>query len=294
MFNFFKLFIVSIFPLLFIFAVNKTNMKPIINILSALLLIISFVGCSKNDPSINATRLRINLTNASPSNMQELNVDIQKIEISTVDTTNNSENWTPLDVNAGSHDIIPLLNGKSKQIVDQYFPEGVLRRIKITFGDNSTFRTFPSDEEAAATKNLVLDTQIKGGLVLEVNANLYANYISSILIDINSVLSVYESNGNFFFRPVLRVFPEIYGGSLRGYVLPAEASPIIIVANEVDTLLTLPEYTDGKFLFKGLRAGEWEVNIMANPASGYKDTTFVDTIFSGKIRELKSKIILKK
>lgn len=269
-------------------------MKFVVNILSVFLLIISLVGCSKNDPSINATRLRINLTNASPSDMQELNVDIQKIEISTVDTTNNSESWTPLNVNIGAHNIIPLLNGKSKQIVDQYFPVGVLRRIKITFGDNSTFRTFPSDEEAAATKNLVLDPKIKEGMVLEVNGNLYANYISSILIDINSALSVYESNGNFFFRPVLRVFPEIYGGSLRGYVLPAEASPIIIIANDVDTLLTLPEYADGKFLFKGLREGEWEVNVLANPVSDYKDTTFVDTVFTGKVRELKSKIILKK
>lgn len=266
-----------------------------VTFLFLLVFVLGFTACSKNDPSLNATRLRINLTNASPSDRaQELNVDIQRIEISTVDTANNSESWTPLEITSAIHNIIPLLAGKTKQISDQYFPMGVLRRIKIIFGDNSSFKTYPTEASAAELKKLILDPIIKDGIVMDVNANLYANYISSILIDINSALSIYESNGNFFFRPVLRVYPETYGGSLQGYATPLEAGPVVVIINDLDTLLTLPEFTDGRFLFKGLREGEWEINVLANPASGYKDTTFVDSVFTGKTRELKSKIVLKK
>lgn len=282
------------FVLLFIFVGNKTNMKTTFNILLSFFIVFCMAGCSKNDPSLNATRLRVQLANASFSGMQELNIDIQKIEISTVDNTDGNENWTTLDINAGVHNIAQLLSGNFKQIADQYFPMGVLRRIKITFGDNSTFKTYPTENSAAETKKLILDPLIKEGIVLDVNANLYANYISSIVIDINSFLSVYESNGNFFFRPVLRVFPETYGGSLRGYALPAEALPIVVIAKDEDTLYTLPDIIDGKFLFKGLREGDWEIHVFANPTSGYKDTTFVDTVFTGKTQELKNKIVLKK
>ncbi len=269
-------------------------MKTAFNIFFSFFILACIAGCGKNDPSLNATRLRVKLANASPATVQELNVDIQKIEISTVDSTNNNENWTTLDINAGVHNIIPLVAGSSKQISDQYFPMGVLRRIKITFGDNSTIKTYPTETSAAETPKLILDPAIKDGVVLDVNANLYANYVSNILIDINSALSVYELNGNFFFRPVLRVFPETFGGSLRGYALPVEAAPVVVIAKDGDTLLTLPEFADGKFFFKGLREGDWEIHVLANPESGYKDTTFVDTVFTGKTRELKAKIVLKK
>lgn len=269
-------------------------MRTAFKILFSFFIVFCITGCSKNDPSLNATRLRIKLANSSFSAMQELNIDIQKIEISTTDSEDSNENWTTLDINAGVHNIVPLLENNSKQIADQYFPMGVLRRIRITFGDNSTFKTYPTETSSADTKKLILDPVIKDGVVLDVNANLYANYISSIVIDINSFLSVYESNDNFFFRPVLRVFPETYGGSLKGYALPAEALPIVLIAKDEDTLLTLPEITDGKFLFKGLREGDWEIHVFADPASGYQDTTFVDTVYTGKTQELKSKIILKK
>jgi hypothetical protein len=44
--------------------------------------------------------------------------------------------------------------------------------------------------------------------VVAVNTNLYANYVTSIMVDINAALSFYELNGNYFFKPVLRVFPK--------------------------------------------------------------------------------------
>lgn len=264
-------------------------MKTAIRMFPAIFLIIAVAGCSKIDPSINATRLRISITDAPALTVSELNVDIRKIEVSTVDTVdNNRENWTALDFSGGVYNVLPLSNGKSKQIIDQYFPSGVLRRLKITFGDLSTLKT------PEGVKNLVLSPEVEDGVIVDANANLYANYISHILIDINAALSFYESNGNYFFRPVIRAFPETFGGSLKGYALPDEAGPRVIIVKDADTLFTLPERADGMFMFKGLREGEWKIFVQATPNSGYRDTVFTDTVFTGKTRELKAKIILKK
>jgi hypothetical protein len=263
-------------------------MKAILTLFSLFLFAISFTGCSKNDPSINATRLRIKLTDAPVLLISEFNVDIQKIEISTTDNTTSDEKWTTLDFQGGVYNVLPLSNGKSKQIIDQFFPAGVLRKIKITFGNNSKIKTDTGE------KDLILDSEIKDGIIVEVNENLYANYITSIMIDINAALSFYESNGNYFLKPVLRIFPEAFGGSLKGYVLPVEAMPIVKIVKDKDTLFTIPEKSDGMFLFKGLKAGEWEIAVLSASSLGYRDTLFVDSVFAGKTRELKSKIILKK
>ena len=67
-------------------------MKDSLTLLSLLLFVLSFTGCANNDPSINATRLRINLTDAATLVVSEFNVDIQKIEVATTDNTSDEEN----------------------------------------------------------------------------------------------------------------------------------------------------------------------------------------------------------
>lgn len=269
-------------------------MNRSILIIFPILLLLLIVGCSKNDPSVNATRLRISLTDAPLQVKEEgvivteMNINIQKIEVSLVDTLDKSEDWVTLDYNGGVYNILTLTNGKSMQIADQYFPTGVLRRVKVTFGDNNTIKA------NGTTRNLVLDSSAKEGITLVVNANLYANYISNIMIDVNASLSLFEENGNFIFKPNIRAFAETSGGALRGYVLPPESNPRVIIANEVDTLFTFPELKDGLFMFKGLQVGEWDIYVFADPLSGYADTIFTDTIYLGKTTDIKSKIVLKK
>ncbi len=268
--------------------------KNIIVSLIILLTITLFVGCSKNDPSFNATRLRISLTDEpistreSSFTISELNVDIQKIEVSLMDSVDNTENWITLDYNGGLHNVLSLTNGKSKQIVDQYFPAGVLRRIRIFFGDNTYLKT------SKGQINLINEETVKNGIVATINTSLYANYITNILVDINAALSFYEQNDNWFFKPTVRVFPETYGGSLKGYVLPREANPQVIIVNEKDTLLSIPESKDGLFLFRGLEEGKWDIHVLTDPRLGYKDTIFSDSVFMGQTTEIKNKIQLLK
>jgi hypothetical protein len=76
--------------------------------------------------------------------------------------------------------------------------------------------------------------------------------------------------------------------------LPLEAAPVVVIVKDEDTLLTLPERSDGMFLFKGMKEGDWKILVYSTTDLGYRDTLFVDTVFTGKTRELKSKIVLKR
>lgn len=266
--------------------------KSILSLLT-LLLVLFAVSCSKNDPSVNATRLRISLTDAPLSSkdgdviITELNVDIEKIEVSMVDSVDSSvENWVTLTHNGELHNVLSLTNGKQKQIVDQYFPTGVLRQLRITFGGNSNMKA------NGVMKDVVLDPSARDGIVFDVNANLYANYISNIILDLNAALSLHEDNGNFIFNPSIRVFAEASTGSLKGYALPQNANPIVVITNKIDTLLTMPEFTDGLFVFMGLSAGEWDIHVLSDPALGYRDSIFSDTVYIGQTTDL-SKIMLR-
>src|SRR5690554_7702173 len=107
-----------------------------------LLLSSSFISCGKEDPSVNATRLRIKLTDAASPVIKELHIDIQRIEVVVADTTASEGEWEPLQFTGGEYNLLTLMNGRSVQLVDQYFPAGgILRKIKMVLGNNNRILT---------------------------------------------------------------------------------------------------------------------------------------------------------
>lgn len=247
-----------------------------------LMLFLSLVSCSKNDPSEHATRLRIQLTDAAALEIKELTIDIRSIDVMVADSLNREGEWVALQFAGGEYNLLKLMNGKRVQLVDQYFPAGGrLQKIRLTLGNNNRLLT-TADEPIP----LALPSDMTEGIVIDkVDAELPSHIISSIVIDVNAALSVRESNGNYSFHPVARAFPEIWGGSLRGYVAPIEANAFIAVVQATDTFLTLPE-ADGMFMFTGLKEGPCEIHVMANPLTHYRDTLLTDSIVQGKITEI--------
>lgn len=248
-----------------------------------LLLTCSFLSCGKTDPSDNATRLRIKLTDATSLVIKELYIDIQHIDILVADSTGIDGEWERLQFAGGEYNLLKLMNGKSVQLVDQYFPAGKrLKNIRMILGDNNRLLTVTD-----TIVPLNIPTEIAEGFIIEnVNAALPANIITSIVIDVNAALSIRELNGNYYLHPVSRAFPETFGGSLRGYVAPVEAVAFVAIVQETDTFMTLPEGEEGMFMFTGLNPGSWEVHVKANPPSNFRDTIFTLAIEQGTIAEV--------
>lgn len=253
---------------------------------------ISFFSCEKNDPSVNAGRVRLKLssvssfviTTDSSFVVKELYLDINQIEVTVLDSAGRQSDWIPLEFDSKEFNLLDLSGGKSVQIVDQYFPANqTISNIKLVFGDRS--RAVPTTG-VDNTENLIIPDVLTDGLVIPVIENLYPNHISSIVIDVQTAFAVLESNGNYYLNPVTRAFPETFGGSIRGTVAPREAFATVLITQETDTLFTVPE-PEGLFVFNGLREGDWKIHILANRLSGFKDTVFTDVVVQGKITELK-------
>jgi len=250
-------------------------------------ILLSFVACGKEDVSENAARLRIKLTDAASPVIRELYIDIRQIEVYVTDTTDNDGEWVQLEFTGGEYNLLQLMNGKTVQLVDQYFPAGNrIEKIKLIPGNNNRFITVTTDNIP-----LSIPPEMAEGIIIEnVNAILTDHIITSVVIDVNAALTVRESNGNYFLHPAARAFPETFGGKLRGFVAPVEAAAFIAIVQDGDTLMTLPE-ADGMFMFTGLTPGPWEVHLRAHPEANYRDTVFTDTIVAGQVRDITPKPI---
>ena len=257
-------------------------------VLTGMVLFILF-SCGKEDISENAARLRIKLTDAASPVLKEMYLDIETIEVLATDSAGNEGDWVALAFTGGEYNLLKLMNGRTVQLTDEYFPSGgKIDKIRMTLGNNNRMVTVTNDpiplqKSPSITEHLIIH---------DVDAALTAHFIINVVIDINAALSVYELNGNWYLDPRARAYPETYGGSLRGYVAPPEASPVVLITREGDSLFTFPEGEEGMYLFTGLHEGKWKVHLIANPESGYRDTIFYsDSILQGKITEITPKPI---
>lgn len=249
--------------------------------------VIFIAGCETEKISDNATRLRIKLTDATSLVLREFHIDIREISLFVTDSVNTDGEWVQLDYTPDEYDIFKLMNGRTVQLVDQYFPVYKnIEKIRVVLGDNNRIITNTQKPIPLQKSQEIID----GVIIDDIEVELVQNVITSIIIDINAALSVRESNGNYFLNPVARAFPETFGGSIRGYVAPLDANPFIAIVQEKDTLMTFPE-SDGMFMFLGLNEGPWEIHLIADPVTIYRDTVFTDTVKMGERLELTPKPI---
>lgn len=238
------------------------------------ILMLPIISCEGDDPSVNAGWLRVKLTDATDVTIKELYLELNGIAVYATDSVGQDGDWVSLDYSRREYNLLTLLNGKKIGLVDQYFPaDKKLTKVRLELGNNNRFITFTEKPHP-----LHLPPELANGIDIEMiePIEISRNIISSLVIDINAALSVYEREGTYFIHPRGRAFSETYGSSLRGYLSPSELNGILFIGimQDTDTLFTLPE-ADGMFLFPGLSAGEWEVYLATHPASLYKDTVFV-------------------
>ena len=241
-------------------------------LVTLLFLLALLPSCEKNDPSVNAGRLRVKLTDATDITIRELYLDIREISVYATDTASMEGEWVTLDYTGGEYNLLKWMNGKSLEIVNQYFPAGkTIQSARLVFGNNSRIHTVTD-----AIYSLHYPPEIIDGVEIDLVEPIVImpNVISGLVIDVNAALSIWEADGNYFLHPVARAFSETYGSSLRGYVAPTIATASVVVIQDPDTLITILE-EDGMFLFPGLQEGPWEIYLFAKPGTIYKDTAFI-------------------
>ncbi|SFL39635.1 DUF4382 domain-containing protein [Proteiniphilum acetatigenes] len=268
--------------------------RPFRYILLITVLLFSWQACDSEDPSVNASRLRLKLTDATSLVIKEFYVDIREVSVFLVDTTSEEGEWLTLDFSGSRYDILKLRNGKTVQLVDQYVPAGrELQQIKLVFGDDNMLQT-----NTDSIIPLYIPSELEEGVIIDaVKMEMRLNTISSMVIDLNAALSVVKTEeGDNYLYPVARAFPEVFGGKLRGYVAPLEANPYVKVIQEKDTFLSIPERENLgdqmlMFQFIGLNEGDWEVHFVPDPQANFRDTVVIVTIEQGETFNIPTKPI---
>ncbi|MDR2815982.1 MAG: DUF4382 domain-containing protein, partial [Proteiniphilum sp.] len=75
-------------------------------ILLIAVLIFSWQACNSDDPSVNASRLRLKLTDATSLVIKEFHVDIREIAVFLVDTASREGEWITLEFSGKTYDIL--------------------------------------------------------------------------------------------------------------------------------------------------------------------------------------------
>jgi len=264
---------------------NSINMKTLkISLVAASLLVafmLIFSACTKNGIDASAGgKVAIYLTDG-PGEFDSVFIDIQKVEVK-IDTNSVYKDkddrcdddddrddhqkrkddygeWVNINFTPAIMDVLSLRNGVETKLGEANILAGTVRKIRITLG----------------TQNRVVKNGVSRTLELrnETNNFLYVKLYDKhrqrmadstsvgVWIDFDIANSIYEKDGKFYLKPVLRPFNNKNFGEVEGKVLPLDAKAVVRITNGAGfNGVALPN-REGKFKLRGLESGTYTVTV---------------------------------
>lgn len=288
---------------------NSINMKTLkISLVAASLLVafmLIFSACTKNGIDSSAGgKVAIYLTDG-PGEFDSVFIDIQKVEVK-IDTSTGYRNnddrckddddrddhqkrrddygeWVNINFTPAIIDVLSLRNGVETKLGEANILAGTVRKIRITLG----------------TQNRVVKNGVSSTLELrnETNNFLYVKLYDkhrqrmsdstsvSVWVDFDVANSIYEKDGKFYLKPVLRPFNNKNFGEVEGKVLPLEAKAVVRITNGAGfNGVALPN-REGNFKLRGLESGTYTVTVQG--LAPYVDKVISNVVVTkGKETEL--------
>ena len=249
------------------------------SLLVAFLLI--FSACKKTGIDAGAVgKVSVYLTDG-PGEFDSVFIDIQKVEVK-IDTNSIYKDdddrcdddddrdddqrrkdeygeWVNINFTPAIIDVLSLRNGVETKLGEANILTGTVRKIRITLG----------------TQNRVVKNGVSNPLELK-NDNKNFLYVKlydkhrqrmsdstsvSVWVDFDVANSIYEKNGKFYLKPVLRPFNNKNFGVVEGEVLPLAAKAVVRITNGAGfNGVSLPD-REGEFKLRGLESGTYTVTV---------------------------------
>ncbi len=255
-----------------------------ISLIAASLLVafmLIFSGCTKNGIDASAGgKVAVYLTDG-PGEFDAVFIDIQKVEVKIDTSSAHKDNddrckddddrddhqkrkddygeWVDIKFTPAVIDVLSLRNGVETKLGEANILTGTVRKIRITLGtQNSVVKN-------GVTSTLELRNETNNFLYVKLydkhrerNAN---NSNVSVWVDFDVANSIYEKDGKFYLKPVLRPFNNKNFGEVEGKVLPLEAKAVVRITNGAGfNGVALPN-REGKFKLRGLESGTYTVTV---------------------------------
>lgn len=236
--------------------------KTLLTLSILTLSITLFFSCSKNETSATKgkSQLEVYLTD-DPANYDQVVIDVRDVKINYSNDTANG--WRSLSqVNAGSYDILRLINDKDTILGKTDLDSGRIEQIRLILGSNNYVKI------GGQTYTLETPSAQQSGLKINLHQDVNAGILYKLLLDFDASRSIVKTgNGKYILKPVIRATMQAQGGSLKGYVLPDTVKTSVFAIQGPDTLAgTLT--SGGSYMIRGLNAGTYTLAFVPG------DTTF--------------------
>lgn len=184
--------------------------------------------------------------------------------------------WDTLAIKPGVYDLLKLRNGTDTLLASGTIPKGKVLQVRITLGTNNVVYTdsvthYPLTIIGGAAS---FDLNVRHADIDEISGTQF-----KIWFDFNLSKSIFFYNNQYWLKPMLKPFNDSKKARLEGRILPENASGLVTVYNQSDTLYALP-WAEGYYQVRGITAGTYSINFKG--WHGYKDTTISNiTVGSG-------------
>jgi hypothetical protein len=240
-------------------------------IFGVLMLILSACTESNKEETSGTTRFNLYLTDA-PGKYEEVLIDIQEVRahVTAHDSSHHDSGWMDLEVNAGVYDLLDFANDMDTLLASADLPAGKISQIRLILGENNEVKV---DGEY---HDLKTPSGQQSGIKLNVHEVLEEGITYELWIDFDACKSIVKTgNGKYILKPVIKTYTRETSGAIKGVVVPAASRPFIFtVSASHDTISTIADSLTGKFMLKGLPAGEYDVEF--EPVEGFDDEEIED------------------
>ena len=255
-----------------------------------------FFACRKSTSTSNSGngttgRLEIRLTDA-PATYDAVYIDVQQVAVNVSSDTATDSGWRIIPLlRPGIYNLFDFKNGIDTVLASADLPAGKFSQLRLILGDSNSVvvggQSYP----------LKTPSGQQSGLKFNIHATLTSGIVYRLWIDFDAGRSIVATgnakNGKFILKPVIRTYADAIGGSLKGIVLPAAASPEVWAVQGTDTLLALPDSATGYYFLGGVNAGTWNLLFHALD-SAYSDTTSTVSITTGVVTDAGTVTLRKK
>ena len=265
----------------------KLSRKGLMFIASVLMLF----GAASCDDNVNEkvkdgkATVQFKLTDAPAVDYDEVNIDIIGMSVGVVGDNGTAE-WIDLDMPVtGIFNLLDYRNGETVLLAGGDIPAGDISQIRLLLGDESNVvvNGLPYELDTPSAQ--------KSGLKFNLHETLEPDLAYSFVIDFDAARSVVRrGNGTYGLKPVIRTFAEAFGGTIKGFALPARMDTVgvsyVQIINGEDTLISVPE-DNGMFLFPGLKPALWDLTVVADTNTTFMDYMIDDVVVEdGKVTDL--------
>lgn len=231
--------------------------------LLATVLLYTLYSCQKNESSNGKARLQVSLTD-DPGEYEAVFIDIRDVRIN--HSSDTASGWISLpNVKRGTYNLLDLVNDKDTLLADAEINPGTIQQLRLVLGPENYVRT------QGRTIRLETPSAQQSGLKLNIHQDVAQGILYQVLLDFDVARSIVRTgNGKYMLKPTIRTILKAAGGSIKGYVTPADFQTAVLAIQGADTVAST--YTNGGFLLRGLPSGTYQLSFLPADTS-YKTQT---------------------